>query len=30
MVSELEKKWQEKWQEEKLFESNPDDGKKCT
>ena len=28
MVSELEKKWQKKWQEEKLFESNPDDRKK--
>ncbi len=28
MVSELEKKWQKKWQEEKLFESNPDDREK--
>ena len=28
MVSELEKKWQKKWQEDKLFESNPDDRKK--
>ena len=28
MVSDLEKKWQEKWQEKKLFESNPDDREK--
>ncbi|MCD7781539.1 MAG: leucine--tRNA ligase [Methanosphaera sp.] len=28
MVSELEKKWQKKWQEAKLFESNPDDREK--
>lgn len=28
MVTEIEKKWQKKWQEAKLFESNPDDRKK--
>ncbi len=28
MVSELEKKWQKKWQDAKLFESNPDDREK--
>lgn len=28
MVTELEKKWQKKWQDAKLFESNPDDRKK--
>lgn len=28
MVTELEKKWQKKWQEAKLFESNPDNREK--
>ncbi|RAP49190.1 MAG: leucine--tRNA ligase, partial [Methanosphaera sp. rholeuAM74] len=28
MVTELEKKWQKKWQDAKLFESNPDDREK--
>ena len=28
MVTELEKKWQKKWEDAKLFESNPDDRKK--
>ncbi len=28
MVSELEKKWQKKWQDAKLFESNPDSKEK--
>ncbi|MBE6493517.1 MAG: leucine--tRNA ligase [Methanosphaera stadtmanae] len=28
MVTELEKKWQKRWEDAKLFESNPDDRKK--
>lgn len=28
MVTEIEKKWQKKWQDAKLFESNPDDREK--
>ncbi|MBO7718883.1 MAG: leucine--tRNA ligase [Methanosphaera sp.] len=28
MVTEIEKKWQKKWQDSKIFESNPDDREK--
>ena len=28
MVTDIEKKWQKKWQDAKLFESNPDDREK--
>ena len=28
--NEIEKKWQKKWADAKLFQSNPDEREKCT